>query len=195
MSALLSRACAVGCFLVSGPWLLSGCGDATPPAPKIQVVSGQQHTASGPFAEVAVVCCDTPAAWGVVEPFVAMGTALAADDFAQASGHAGRFAAGLEAHGASLDGPAVSALTNLAPRMSGATSIENLREEFLDASMHVIGIAAAHRGGDHTIAAAFCPMKPGRWLQEAEPLANPYYGASMLRCGTFEPIEAALAQQ
>ena len=194
MSALVSRVWTFGCVLLASSLAAAGCGDSAPPAPKIQVVSGQQHTASGPFGEVAVECCDTPAAWGVVEPFVALGSALAADDFAQASGHAGRFAVGLEQHGASLEAPAVAALTALAPRMTGATSIENLREEYLDASMHVIGIAAAHRGGDRKVAAAFCPMKPGRWLQESEPLANPYYGATMLRCGTFEPMEAALAQ-
>jgi hypothetical protein len=27
-----------------------------------------------------------------------------------------------------------------------------------------------------------------RWLQAAEPLANPYYGAEMLRCGVFEKL-------
>ena len=30
---------------------------------------------------------------------------------------------------------------------------------------------------------AYCPMAPGSWLQAEEMISNPYYGASMLRCG------------
>ncbi len=36
-------------------------------------------------------------------------------------------------------------------------------------------------------AVAFCPMAGKRWLEtDAAELDNPYYGSSMLRCGTFE---------
>ncbi len=30
---------------------------------------------------------------------------------------------------------------------------------------------------------AYCSMKPGSWLQKGEVIRNPYYGASMLKCG------------
>ncbi len=30
---------------------------------------------------------------------------------------------------------------------------------------------------------AYCSMAPGSWLQKEKVLSNPYYGASMLRCG------------
>ena len=29
----------------------------------------------------------------------------------------------------------------------------------------------------------YCPMADGYWLQASEPVANPYYGKAMLRCG------------
>ncbi len=35
----------------------------------------------------------------------------------------------------------------------------------------------------------FCSMAPGSWLQQEKTIANPYYGASMLRCG--EIVEGA----
>ncbi len=36
----------------------------------------------------------------------------------------------------------------------------------------------------------YCPMADGYWLQAAEPVANPYYGKAMLRCGDkVEKIE------
>lgn len=30
---------------------------------------------------------------------------------------------------------------------------------------------------------AYCPMKPGSWLQDQKEINNPYYGSKMLRCG------------
>ena len=40
------------------------------------------------------------------------------------------------------------------------------------------------------IEVAYCPMafnyEGGRWLQQSGDISNPYYGASMLRCGAFE---------
>lgn len=32
---------------------------------------------------------------------------------------------------------------------------------------------------------AYCPMADKHWLQPGDRIANPYYGASMLRCGGF----------
>ncbi|MCG8558005.1 MAG: efflux RND transporter periplasmic adaptor subunit [Proteobacteria bacterium] len=46
-----------------------------------------------------------------------------------------------------------------------------------------------------TLRLAFCPMafdaKGAEWIQNDEPLANPYYGAAMLRCGEFRASVAA----
>ena len=33
---------------------------------------------------------------------------------------------------------------------------------------------------------AFCPMAEAVWLQYGDKITNPYYGASMLRCGEFQ---------
>lgn len=36
------------------------------------------------------------------------------------------------------------------------------------------------------LAVAFCPMAKAHWVQADGKVANPYYGASMLRCGTIK---------
>jgi hypothetical protein len=36
---------------------------------------------------------------------------------------------------------------------------------------------------------AYCPMAEASWLQHGEKITNPYYGGSMLRCGTFEEMK------
>lgn len=42
---------------------------------------------------------------------------------------------------------------------------------------------------------AWCPMAPGRWLQRTKTLANPYFGAKMLRCGEILGTVATVAAQ
>lgn len=162
--------------------------------PKVEVVTGHAAPAPGAFGAVAFQCCDVPAAKAVVDGFVALGTALAADDLDGSKAKAKAFAAVLAADGATLTGDAetIGKLSALAGRMVSHAAIEDIREEYLDASPEVLALARAHKAeSGSTYAVAFCPMKPGRWLQTAEPLANPYYGASMLRCGTFEALAPA----
>jgi hypothetical protein len=36
------------------------------------------------------------------------------------------------------------------------------------------------------LAVAYCPMAKAHWVQVNGKVANPYYGASMLRCGTIK---------
>lgn len=181
--------------------ILSGaCGsssgpDAEPTKPKIQVVTGHASAAPGSFEAVAFECCDVPEVKSVVDRFVALGVTLAADDLEGSKAGAKAFAEALRVDGARLTGGAqpgdaeiIGKLNALAARMVTHGAIQDLREEYLDASVEVLTLAKTHRATGDTYAVAFCPMKPGRWLQTASPLANPYYGSEMLRCGTFEAL-------
>lgn len=38
------------------------------------------------------------------------------------------------------------------------------------------------------LAVAYCPMAKAHWVQENGKVANPYYGASMLRCGAIKKV-------
>ncbi len=177
------------------PFLLAACDNGEPTSrPKVEVVTGHASPAAGSFEAVGFKCCDVPAAKNVVDSFVALGVALAADDLPASTEAAQAFAKVLETDGAALAGDAeiVGKLGGLSGRMTGHSDLADIREDFLDASTEVMALARAHTADVGTAyAVAFCPMKPGRWLQTAPPLANPYYGSQMLRCGTFEGLSPA----
>ena len=57
-------------------------------------------------------------------------------------------------------------------------------------------IALARRAGlSSELQVVWCSMAPGRWLQRAGEVANPYYGAEMLRCGDIQGAPTAAPQQ
>ncbi|MBN4082621.1 efflux RND transporter periplasmic adaptor subunit [Phycisphaeraceae bacterium AH-315-B13] len=78
-----------------------------------------------------------------------------------------------------------------------ATNIVQARANFEQMSEGIIQLQR-HFGhvGDEPLSIAFCPMaldnKGADWLQRGEQVNNPYFGASMLRCGsvleTFQPM-------
>ena len=57
-------------------------------------------------------------------------------------------------------------------------------------------IALARRAGlSSELQVVWCSMAPGRWLQRSGEVANPYYGAEMLRCGDIQGAPTAAPQQ
>ena len=177
--------------ILSGVWLSAGCGSSTseaPANPKGQVVTGHAQAPPGAFDKAAFECCSDPQAKAVVGAFSALGASLAADDEAGARKGAGDLAVALEAAAPLFTGEA-GALSGASGAFRSAGDISAVRDAYLAASIPMLALAKAHKGGDQAFAIAYCPMKPGRWLQTAAELANPYYGAEMLRCGTFEGLE------
>lgn len=79
-----------------------------------------------------------------------------------------------------------------------AVDIEAARARFERMSVGAIDLLRrfGHHGSD-TWRRAHCPMafdfKGADWLQRGEEIANPYFGASMLRCGTIEESFPPLA--
>jgi hypothetical protein len=70
-----------------------------------------------------------------------------------------------------------------------AKELGEARKQFLPFSTVAVEWAKELRKEDPAFASLkiyHCPMapKPGLWLQAKGPLANPFYGAEMLRCGT-----------
>ncbi|MCL4742620.1 MAG: efflux RND transporter periplasmic adaptor subunit [Phycisphaerales bacterium] len=78
-----------------------------------------------------------------------------------------------------------------------ADSLEDARERFLRMSEGAIDLARrfGHLGAE-TWTLAHCPMafdnRGADWLQRTETIANPYFGASMLRCGEIRERFAPL---
>ncbi|TKS56644.1 efflux RND transporter periplasmic adaptor subunit [Mesohalobacter halotolerans] len=68
------------------------------------------------------------------------------------------------------------------------SSIKELRKEFIVVSGEVIRIVKTTNSLDKTIFIQRCPMadsgEGARWLSFSDQIRNPYYGASMLKCGS-----------
>lgn len=114
---------------------------------------------------------------GILHSYLQLQDALAHDEFAAAQ----RAAIAL----APLAEGELQILTNAAVQ---AADITALREAFRPLSEKVIS-----DGRFAGLSVAYCPMafnyEGGRWLQTEGDISNPYYGATMLRCGAFEAQE------
>lgn len=165
---------------------LPGCGGEAPPpgAGKAAVITGHASALAGDFDRAAFTCCADPAEQAALDALVALSARMAADD---AEGSA---AASVALRAAVEAAPGMAALGPPSAAVAAAGELAARREA-------LVGLGAAARalplspGGSGRFAWAHCPMKPGSWLQSGEPLANPYYGAGMLRCGNFEPSAPA----
>ena len=87
------------------------------------------------------------------------------------------------------------------PTEEETADIEKLRKHFGTLSITMLDIVDrfGHTRPD-ALSKAFCPMafknKGAAWLQSGEQIANPYFGAKMLRCGSINrTFAAADAQQ
>lgn len=74
-----------------------------------------------------------------------------------------------------------------------AEQIAEARVSFYDLSQALISLLKeASTDSPSNIFLAHCPMarkgKGADWLQESKTVANPYYGSSMLRCGSTKPF-------
>ena len=113
-----------------------------------------------------------------LERYEMIRSALAADDFAQAKQAAQTLAQAGHGHG---DAALAHGDTALAKEIANAGSIKAAREAFKKLSTSATKIAADQDG----YYVMNCPMtENGQWVQTTEEVANPYFGASMLRCGS-----------
>jgi Cu(I)/Ag(I) efflux system membrane fusion protein len=118
--------------------------------------------------------------------------ALAADDLEQFNRHITNLPGALsplqnefgEAHRWSESIQRLAALNQEQP----AKDLDEARRQFLPFSATAVELAKQLRKEDPAFAELkiyHCPMapKPGLWIQAKGPLANPFYGAKMLKCG------------
>jgi len=139
----------------------------------------------------AFACCADDASGKVVGAYLDAQAALAKDDNAAAGAALTSLQAQVDAAKATpgIDEAGTLALAAIATETSAAlaaTDIEPRRTAVKKLSAAVLPYARAHAGGSRTITEAFCPMADASWLQEGGTIANPYYGASMLTCGSFK---------
>ncbi len=167
--------------------LTLACAGDPPPSGKDMVVVGDQALdaqgkpvaaapAGTPFDAVAVSCCG--AGQEPLAAYLRAADALSKDDAATAATALRELAAHPEA----------GALGPLAEPLA-AMELKPMREGFKALSVQAAAFARANPGGTLKLAAVWCPMAPGWWLQTGSQVDNPYHGSEMLRCGSFVALD------
>lgn len=120
------------------------------------------------------------------EHYLAIQEALAGDSLDLVPEHAAalqELATAMKDNSSKGEHPSGAAIAAAAERLTRATEIKEARLAFGDLSELLI------RAGDlvptDDLKVAYCSMADEHWLQTGDQIANPYYGASMLRCGGF----------
>jgi hypothetical protein len=86
-------------------------------------------------------------------------------------------------------GDAGADIAKAAGNLENATDIERARDAFSALTEAVMAAGKAEGWKDvEGVRLAFCPMVNRSWLQKEERIQNPYYGKSMLTCGTFKKL-------
>lgn len=117
----------------------------------------------------------------VVDPYLKIDVALAADSMDGVKANAGEVAtaaAALGVYAVKIDTAALQLAS--AADLADARAKFGVLSEALDAYM-----AAQHLTPPDGVRVAFCPMVMKPWLQTDGPIRNPYYGSQMLTCGGF----------
>lgn len=73
-----------------------------------------------------------------------------------------------------------------ATAISEARNITSQRETFSNLSDNMVGLAKEFKLSDKPIFVQYCPMADASWLSNEKQIANPYYGSSMLTCGSVK---------
>lgn len=119
--------------------------------------------------------------------YLAVQEALAADNLEAAKKGASALRAGL----LGTTDKASEAMAETAKAIESATKLSDARAAFYKLSETIILLVSKGDLSVHgDIYNAYCPMafdnKGAGWLQSGKTVNNPYYGASMLRCGSIK---------
>lgn len=79
----------------------------------------------------------------------------------------------------------INALLKDATAISVTTDIAKQRVYFSNLSNNMADLAGVVKFTSSPIYRAYCPMKKANWLSNEKIIKNPYYGSSMLTCGTI----------
>ena len=72
--------------------------------------------------------------------------------------------------------------------VSAGKDLEKQRNAFSDLSLEMYAFVKARKMTSDTIYQAYCPMKKMYWLSSEPAIRNPYYGKTMLTCGSITQI-------
>jgi Protein of unknown function (DUF3347) len=133
-------------------------------------------------AMVAAVAAaqDLPAT--LVDPYLQVQVALSADQFEGVAKHGEAIEKAASALGADA-----AAIVAGAKKLAAAKDIAAARTAFGEVSSALTDYAEKTKSGfGPDVRVAYCPMVNKPWLTKDKTIRNPYYGSSMLTCGSFK---------
>lgn len=125
----------------------------------------------------------TPAAREVVDHLVAIQESLAGDEMGHVGHHASAIATAIGEH--KIHGLPKDA-SKQAKAVADAKDIKAAREAFKKLNESFVAYLKDHPDQDKALRVAYCPMAKASWVQTGSEINNPYFGKSMLTCGTFK---------
>ena len=173
-------------LIIMGSYM--ACQNTSPePSSKIVVVTETKHAApaAGDFEKNSFQCCSDPEITELLDSYLKLQESMANDDETQSLINGGLFHTILSKTSEKHD--SLNSLTAYTSAW-GQDSLKEVRMDFEDFNRGFLPFIKRFQtdAGSLTVSKAFCPMAPGRWLQQKPELRNPYYGAQMLTCGVFE---------
>jgi hypothetical protein len=137
-------------------------------------------TAAAVMLAAVVAAADLPAA--LIDPYLQVQVALSADQFEGVAKHG----VAIEKAASSL-GADAAAIVAGAKKLAAAQDIAAARTAFGEISSALTEYAEKTTSGfGPDVRVAYCPMVNKPWLTKDKTIRNPYYGASMLTCGSFK---------
>ena len=73
-----------------------------------------------------------------------------------------------------------------ASKIAESRSIETQRDSFNGLSKNMIALTKNFKLSDNSVFVQYCPMADASWLSAEKAIKNPYYGKSMLTCGSVK---------
>jgi len=130
----------------------------------------------------------------VLSAYIELKNALAADDNTTAQAKAKALNADVAAIQTKDMAPKeLSAWKNYADKLSfdsrhisETQSIDHQREHFASLSKNVYAVLKVFQVNNAPLYWQYCPMKKASWLSDKQAIENPYYGKSMLDCGSVK---------
>ena len=173
--------------------LLLACNDAEEPSGKEIVMKVQKHASpkADDFQTKSFACCDSKEARGLIDHYLALTRAMAADDDIKTKEAVGNLVTytGTQEFNTYAQAEGLNEWIE-GPKYWSTLPRKDIQDDFQAASKLMVDFGKKHKteksDSTVTLITAFCPMAPGRWLQTEETISNPYYGSEMLTCGVFE---------
>jgi hypothetical protein len=132
------------------------------------------------IATTAAIAADLPAA--LVDPYLQVQMSLANDQMTAVPARAQAIATAAAALGKDAE-----KIVAGAKKLGSAKDIEAARTAFGEMSQAIADYAEKTKSGFGAgVRLAYCPMADKPWLQKDKDIKNPYYGSSMLTCGSFK---------